>query len=612
MSADDAPGTGGVLDAEERCRLLEATLARLRGQLDARTAELRLVQDELHKTNAELLHLTLELDERVAQRTAEIQRLNAELEQRVRARTAELAEKQELLHTILQQAADGIVVRDAEGRLIFANAAAQRFASGPVQGSSLAMAPALWGKARDAAGTVVPVERWPISRALRGETVGAMEWHRTRPDGSDYVVLNSAAPLRDEAGTIIGAVAITTDITERKRAEERTRRQTAVVAGMARIFREALTCPTEEALGRVCLQVAEEITQSKFGFIGELNPRTQRLDDIAISDPGWEACRMTDRTPVGFAIHGLYGRVLTDGKSLVTNEPGTHPDRIGTPAGHPPLTAFLGVPLIHAGKVFGMVGLGNREGGYGREELEAAEALAPALVQAFMHKRAEEALRATLAEKEAALATNVTLLREVHHRVKNNLQMLCDLMYLQMDAMPDREQHQDLQDAYGRVYAIARLHEQLYQSMQSGRIPLAEYLGRLSGGFENVFPQARVRVDVPDASVTLDVDRAIHMGLIVNELVTNAMKHAFPRGQSGEVIVAVRVTDGEVKLQVRDNGRGLPADLDLEHAKTLGLRTVHLLSRRLEGRLTIERVDGTLFALTFPLHADAPIEPDKR
>jgi PAS domain S-box-containing protein len=224
-------------------------------------------------------------------------------------------------------------------------------------------------------------------------------------------------------------------------------------------------------------------------------------------------------------------------------------------------------------------------------------------------KQAEERLRATLAEKEAALATNQALLREVHHRVKNNLQMLCDLMYLQMEAMPEPDQHQDLQDAYSRIYAIARLHEQLYRSMQSGHVAVGEYLRRLAGGFEDLFSRVSVKVDAEGSDVSLDLDRAIHVGLIVNELITNAAKHAFPKGQPGDVLVRLRSVGDEVHLQVRDNGQGLPADLDLEQAKTIGLRTVYLLARRLEAKVDIDRNGGTGFTLTFPLHAEPPRGP---
>jgi PAS domain S-box-containing protein len=173
----------------------------------------------------------------------------------------------------------------------------------------------------------------------------------------------------------------------------------AVPLAIARIFREALTCPGEAELGRRCLGVAETLTQSQFGFIGEINRETGKLDVIAVSDPGWLACEMPGRSgrdrrpPVGLAIHGIYGRVLLDGRSLITNDPPAHPDNIGLPANHPPLRAFLGVPLIQADEIIGLIGLGNREGGYGRKELEDIEGIAPAIVQAFLGKRAEAALR---------------------------------------------------------------------------------------------------------------------------------------------------------------------------------------------------------------------------
>jgi two-component sensor histidine kinase len=224
-------------------------------------------------------------------------------------------------------------------------------------------------------------------------------------------------------------------------------------------------------------------------------------------------------------------------------------------------------------------------------------------------EQAEAALRITLADKEAALADNQALLREVHHRVKNNLQMLCDLMFLQIEALPDRDQHRDLQDAYSRIYAIARLHEQIYRSMQSGQIQLTEYLGRLVAGFASLYPDVPVTLEAAKPDVLLDLDRAIHVGLIVNELLTNAIKHAFPAGEPGTVVVAVCAADDHISLAVHDNGRGLPADFDLEHATSLGLRTVYLLARRLPAQVTVTGNGGTRFTLTFPLHAEAPVEP---
>jgi PAS domain S-box-containing protein len=178
--------------------------------------------------------------------------------------------------------------------------------------------------------------------------------------------------------------------------EERIRRHNAVLLAINRIFREALTCETEEQLGRVCLAVAEELTLSQFGFIGEVDAQGQ-LNDIAISDPGWEACRIPSATghtkaPATLKLHGVYGRVVLDGKGFFTNNPVPHSDAIATSQGQPPLTAFLGAPLVHGGECIGMIGLANRQGGYRDEDLEALEALAPVVVHALMHRRAERAL----------------------------------------------------------------------------------------------------------------------------------------------------------------------------------------------------------------------------
>lgn len=202
-------------------------------------------------------------------------------------------------------------------------------------------------------------------------------------------------------------VAVFENITERKQAEERTRLQNAVLASINKAFEGALADETEAELGRTCLRVAEEVTGSKFGFIGEIGP-DGLLHDVAISDPGWELCTMYDKTghrrpPGDFTIHGLYGRVVNDGRSLLTNAPAQHPDSIGTPEGHPGLTAFLGVPLVREGRTIGMIVVGNREGGYRPEDQEALEALAPAVVEAFLRKRAEDEIRRNEARLESLL-----------------------------------------------------------------------------------------------------------------------------------------------------------------------------------------------------------------
>jgi PAS domain S-box-containing protein len=235
--------------------------------------------------------------------------------------------------------------------------------------------------------------------AIQNGTVFENENRIVRPDGSIRWIYNRAHPYFDSSGQLIKYIGATLDITERKQAEMAIKRKRALLEGINRIFREALSGRTGEGLGRVCLAVAEDITGSAFSFMGEFNFAANRLDDLIVSERSWKHLTMRDprfpegNAPMGFKSQGIYGRVLADGKSLVANEPASHPDRIGTPEGHPQLKAFLGVPLKQGDKTVGMIGLGNREGGYQQEDLEAAEALAPAILQAMLSKRAERALR---------------------------------------------------------------------------------------------------------------------------------------------------------------------------------------------------------------------------
>ncbi len=198
------------------------------------------------------------------------------------------------------------------------------------------------------------------------------------------------------------------DVTARQRGEEDVRRKNAVLNGINTIFRSALGRATEEELGRACLEVAKQLTGSRFGFIGEIGS-DGLLHSIAISDPGWESCAMYDQTgrrrpPGNFKLHGVYGRVLLEGRSFFTNDPPSHPDSVGTPAGHPALASFLGVPLFRDGRTIGMIALANREGGYGAGELQSVEALAPAVVEALQRLRAERALSRSEKRLEQAQA----------------------------------------------------------------------------------------------------------------------------------------------------------------------------------------------------------------
>ena len=182
------------------------------------------------------------------------------------------------------------------------------------------------------------------------------------------------------------------DIIEHEQGKH-TQRYNRILEGINRIFSIVVQDTTEEELGNECLSVALEVTGSQLGFVNLVGD-DGLLHDIAISDMGWKECLMHDKTghrrpPENFVIHGLYGNVINSKKSFFTNDPLSHPDSIGIPSGHPQLTSFLGVPFVLDGKIMGMLGVANREGGYSSEQQKDLEAVIPAILQALNRKKAE-------------------------------------------------------------------------------------------------------------------------------------------------------------------------------------------------------------------------------
>jgi two-component sensor histidine kinase len=211
-------------------------------------------------------------------------------------------------------------------------------------------------------------------------------------------------------------------------------------------------------------------------------------------------------------------------------------------------------------------------------------------------QQAEAQLHASLQEKEA-------LLKEVHHRVKNNLQIISSLLTLQADQVNDPGALELLRESRNRVRSMAQIHETLYRSADLSRADFAAYIESLGSQLFRSYAvdPGRVRWHAEVAPVSLDLDRAIPCGLILNELISNALKHAFPEGRSGEIVVRLYVTpEGMYTLVVSDNGVGLPEGRNARPTGSLGLQLVATLARQLRGRLELERHGGTTFRLTFP------------
>ena len=208
---------------------------------------------------------------------------------------------------------------------------------------------------------------------------------------------------------------------------------------------------------------------------------------------------------------------------------------------------------------------------------------------------AEDRLRAALREKEV-------LLEEIHHRVKNNLQVITSLLGLQARSIKDAATRKKFEESRYRIQAMAMLHEILYQSDSLAKIDFADYIRRLAEHLVRSYGAGgRIRLQVRLDPLYCHRDVALPCGLIVNELLSNTFKYAFPGGKSGEVSIQLRrETNGTVHLLVGDNGIGLPRDLDWETPVTLGLRLVRTLARQIEANVETDGGGhGTVFSITF-------------
>ncbi|RJQ66389.1 MAG: hypothetical protein C4519_25745 [Desulfobacteraceae bacterium] len=217
------------------------------------------------------------------------------------------------------------------------------------------------------------------------------------------------------------------------------------------------------------------------------------------------------------------------------------------------------------------------------------------------HKKTEKALRASEAQIEKALEEKTILLQEIHHRVKNNMQVIISLMHLQSAQIKEEKVQSSFKEASSRVNAMALIHNILYESNSISEVHLSEYLQRLTDSLVRMYDAGAVQIEIQANGCRLNMDQAIPCGLILNELISNSLKHAFS-GPSGQIrIEAFPCEKDHYVLLVQDNGIGLPDHIDLHHASTLGLRLVRGLTvHQLGGRIEVDRSkQGTCYRLEF-------------
>ena len=257
---------------------------------------------------------------------------------------------------------------------------------------------------------------------------------------------------------------------------------------------------------------------------------------------------------------------------------------------------WLGVPLKIGKKIIGVIAVQSYDDPrlYTEKDLEILTFVSEEIALAIQHKQADEQMKKDLEIKN-------TMLAEIHHRVKNNLQIISSLLKLQSAHITDKRALELFQNSRDRVKTMALIHDALYRSKDLANIDFAYYVRKL---VTQIFISYNInsnlielKLDIQD--VLVDINTAIPCGLIINELVSNSLKYAFPEGRKGEINISFTQKNLVNTLCVKDHGIGISKKIDLENSTTLGLTLVSSLTKQLNGTLKLEKVKGTSFKITF-------------
>jgi len=267
------------------------------------------------------------------------------------------------------------------------------------------------------------------------------------------------------------------------------------------------------------------------------------------------------------------------------------------------MQSFVSVPLIYRNEVIGVLHFASKkQNAYTEQTFHLAERIgiqiAGAIGNAHLFNdlnKAEKAIRASLLEKE-------TMLKEIHHRVKNNLQVISSLLGLQSSYLQDETARAAFNESISRVRTMAMIHTHLYQSADLARVDFGLFIRGLVDYIKQSYGRdhSSLEIGMDIIPTTLDIETAIPCGLILNELLANAMKHAFPEGRKGRIIIGMQLDGDNRVLTVCDNGNGFSEEIDSANVKSLGMKLVNILVEQIKGRIDRKIDNGVRWTITFP------------
>jgi PAS domain S-box-containing protein len=450
---------------------------------------------------------------------------------------------------------DVFVIYDAQRRFQFVNAQGLRISGKTLEEHLGYRDEEIWPD--EVTAKYLPI----LNRAVETRTLQTGECTIAVPHRSTATLIVSYVPVLDERGEIYQILGITHDITQRKLSEERLRHSQEQLRESEEQLRLALdaarmgfwdwTVQTEEVAWSNHLEQLFGFGVSTFEGTYDAFLAKIHLEDRARVDSHTQHCLETgENCDMEFRV------VLPDGTlRWLENKGRVIYEATGAPV------RMIGVSLDISDR-----------------------------------KLAEQRIKDSLREKEV-------LLREIHHRVKNNLQVISSLLDLQSQYIEDQAALEMFRESCTRVKSMALVHEKLYQSKDCAKIDFADYIENLISYLFQAYgvnlDQVTLELNIDE--ITLNINTAIPCGLIISELVSNSLKHAFPNNRKGRIYVVLNSEiDNHLTLIVRDNGIGFPENSDIKNGKTLGLQIVQVLTNQLDGELELTCDRGSKVKIRFP------------
>jgi len=501
---------------------------------------------------AEIESLNEGLEAHVANRTAQLVAANRELEREVTDRKlaeSGLAEQRSFLRQVIDLNPNFVFAKDREGRFTLVNQATAEAYGTSVEdllGKSDAdfnpNADEVESFRRDDLEVMNALTEKFIPEEMMTDASGRMRWLQT-----------IKRPIVSQDGTAHQVLGIAADITARKQAEKALRQSEERFRQIAENIREVfwITEPRDNKLIYIS-PAYEEVWGRTYSSLAEVSSK-------------WREALHPEDHP----------RVIEAAEKVQAGGEYDLEYRIIRPDGEIRWVRDRAFSILNvSGEVYRVAGV---------------------IDDVTERKQALEQIKSSLHEKEV-------LLKEIHHRVKNNMQVITSLLSLQSKTIGDGHALAVFQDSQNRVKSMALIHETLYQSKDLSRINFAEYLKKLVAHVSRSYrirPDA-VKINVKVDDVSLPIDTAVPCGLIINELASNSLKYAFPADKKGEINITFGRADAHYVLSVSDTGVGLPHDFDPEKGKSLGMKLVRMLTTQLCGEIDCRNGVGTTFEITFP------------